>query len=493
MSRQAPWTVGGLHSLLNKVWQGYAAALVHEPEPEYDLRVRALREDDRILGGLEGEFSSLREARGGDGERRVTSRVAGAFARLVARFYALNVCLGLRSLHEEFVERAALLVKPSQSRVRVFWLGLVADSLLIPLEEFFWVLMLVILRFGSWWDRESYEKGLDRLAALLQAAITLDQELQSASASNIWTRYRRYFINARFDLRKRYGAYWWSILADGSASCAPYLTNVYVEMSDEAATLRLNEERVLAISKEYDGIAERYGFDEDLAAVYDYSVHKTDVRHRNVQIKNIYKGIKSLWTLGTLLYPGLFRYEEVGRELALRVLPPVGGEWSTTMLSVYSLPVSRQIIRIYMQTGSVVEELARREGRRAGDPLLTAASLFNRDWGAETYDALVTHPKPPENLGVIDPPPSIYDQMFRTPVMLAGILHSLLSGVSRILRLEPPIHPDPIRFLESRDALLERLPPETERLLRSSAALPVPYANHWHSHLLLSLWYSQGE
>ena len=468
---------GVIRGALDYAWVAYRDGCSFN-EAEYRIRATTMRSKSEVFGKLEQDFNRLRES-GGEGEVEVESEVAVAMAWLVARFYTLSICASLRSLHEELVDRAALLAKPSQSKTTL-WFLLVSEALFLPMLEFFKTL-LAALSLGSWWNKESYERGVGWLAAILKAAVRLDRELQRANVPAIWIKERRRFANSRAFLRERYGDHWWSALAEMSVPNAPYLTRTDVDINEGAATLRINEETVVRASRALDGIAEFYKLDEILVEAYDYSVHRADAKLRNVHIKNICNGIKSLWALGTLLYPGLFRYEEAGGELVLRVLPPVGGSLGTVMLSVYSLPISRQIIRIYMQTGSVVEELARKEGRRAGAPLLTTASLFNRDWRAEIHDTLVTHPKPPERLGTIDPPmPSIYDQMFRTPVMLAGILHSLVSRVSEILRLEPPIHPDPIRFLESHGVTPERLPPETERLLRSSAALPVPCATLYH-------------
>jgi hypothetical protein len=161
-----------------------------------------------------------------------------------------------------------------------------------------------------------------------------------------------------------------------------------------------------------------------------------------------------------------------------RLLPHHPFDVRTFMwLTVYTLPVSRQVAHIYSHTGRLFVERAKREGSskvaKKIDERLGLLCSRESGWASDKLRQI-----PPRPL------PSIYEQILHVPAVMVGMVYSVLSSLSTLVGLDPEIPPDPLGLFKL-DPVKEKWGEEWSKLtarpefsesldlLRSSARLPI--------------------
>jgi hypothetical protein len=211
-----------------------------------------------------------------------------------------------------------------------------------------------------------------------------------------------------------------------------------------------------------------------------------DVSGRVKGVASPIESIKALWEgwVGSLL-PDHAEASREGDALHLLMRRPFTP--LNMQLVMSSLAIHRQIAHIYTHVARLLSD----EAKDAAEKTYTTRRGVYQDM-SETLRILCSPEgweKYSASLDAIPerPAPSIYEQLFYAPTIVAGMIYNIFSSISLVLRLDPEIPPDPLDLLKRYPDLAELFSgPHFSKsidLLRRSAKLPLGLLERSYLHI----------
>jgi hypothetical protein len=361
---------------------------------------------------------------------------------------------------------------------------------LLPIADF---VVREWLKVEGWRNAEKYEEALKLLANLIAKALINDKLVRESSKRYSLANWH-YMHYYHYTQRRPAGfsGFDWPLMVDKYAPhalCSYHSLDTLkgVELEDGGSAWRTTiDSQILTRCVEWLGERlENYSYSREIFK--RYYEFMADVSGRVKGVASPIESIKALWEgwVGSLL-PDHAEASREGDALHLLMRRPFTP--LNMQLVVSSLAIHRQIAHTYTHVARLLSDEAKdaaektyatKKKRVYRDMSETLGSLYSPE-GWEKYSASLD--AIPER-----PAPSIYEQLFYAPTIVAGMIYNMFSSISLVLRLDPKIPPDPLDLLKRYPDLAELFSgPHFSKsidLLRRSAKLPLGLLERSYLHI----------